>query len=100
MAFVYRKSRASFKQFELANPEDFEVLATIGKVHGIKGKMFVLSVYAPPNLPSNRAKQLIEYLSDVTGEAKRTFEDFSIVVAGDFNQWQVQDVLLDHPDLL
>ena len=100
VAFVYRKSRASFKTFELANPDDFEVLATVGKVHGIKGKMFVLSVYAPPNLQSNRAKQLIEYLSDVIGEAKRTFEDCSIVVAGDFNQWQVQDVLLDHPDLV
>ena len=99
VAFVYRKSRASFKQFELVNPLDFEVLATVGKVNGVKGKVFVLSVYAPPNMQAVKARQLLEYLADVIGEAKRKFEDCTIVLAGDFNQWHVQEVAQEHPDL-
>ena len=99
VAFVYRKSKASFKPFPLINPEDFEVLATVGKITGIKGKFFVISVYAPPNITPARARDLLDYVSDIVGEAKRSFEDCSIVVAGDFNQWQAQDLVQDHPDL-
>lgn len=75
VAFIYRKARCSFKQFPLVNPEDFEVLATVGKITGIKHKFFILSVYAPPNLPAARASALLEYISDVIGEAKRSIED-------------------------
>ena len=99
VAFVYRKARASFKNFPLVNPENYEVLATVGKVNGIKGNFFVLSAYAPPNLPAPRARALIEYISDVVGEAKRTLEDCTIVVAGDFNQWSIEELIQEHPDL-
>lgn len=57
------------------------------------------SLCPPPNLSTVKSRQLIDYVSDVVGEAKRTFADCSIVVAGDFNQWPVQDILQDHPDL-
>ena len=99
VAFAYRKARASFKNFPLVNPEDFEVLATVGKVTRIKGMFFVLSAYAPPNLPAPRAKALIEYISDVVGEAKRTLENCTIVMAGDFNQWPIEELIQEHPDL-
>ena len=94
-----RKARSSFKNFPLINPEDFEVLATVGKITGIKEKFFVLSVYAPPNLPAPRARVLMEYVSDVVGEAMRTLENCTIVVGGDFNQWPVEDIMQEHPDL-
>ena len=100
VAFIYRKSVASFKQFPLVNQENFEVLATVGKVNGISGKIFALSVYAPPNMPAARAKLLIEYISDVIGEAKRKFEDCSLVISGDFNQWGIEDIVQDHPELV
>ena len=59
----------------------------------------MLACYAPPNLTALKARQLIELLSDVVQEAKRLFRDCSIVVGGDFNQWQVQDLLQEHPSL-
>ena len=99
VAFVYRRNGCSFKEFELINPEGHEVLACVGSVAGIKGKIFVLSCYAPPNLTNLRAKVLLEYISDVVGEAKRKFEDCSLIVSGDFNQWPLEEVLDDHPDL-
>ena len=100
IAFVYRKSRASFNHFPLVNPDDHEVLAPVGKVHSIPGKVFCITVYAPPNLAQSRATKLIEYVSDVIGEAKRSFKDCSVIVAGDFNQWKIQDISQDHPDLV
>ena len=48
VALVYRKSTSSFKAFPLHNPEGFEVLAAVGKVTGVKGKIFAISCYAPP----------------------------------------------------
>ena len=99
VAFIYRKKSANFTHFPLINPDNHEVLATVGNIAGIKGKIFCLTVYAPPNLTQLKARQLIDYLSDVIGEAKRKFRDCSIIVGGDFNQWQVQDITQEHPDL-
>lgn len=64
----------------------------------MKGNLFVIACYAPPNILP--AEGLLEYLSDVICEGKRTFEDCSILLCGDFNQWPVQELLVeDHPDL-
>ena len=99
VALLYRKSSASFKEFPLTNPDGHEVLAAVGKVTGIKGKVFCIVAYAPPNITQLKARQMIEYLSDLVGEAKRSFEDCSVILAGDFNQWPVNEVMDDHPDL-
>ena len=39
------------------------------------------------------------YKRQVVSEAKRRFSDPVIVVAGDFNQWDIGPILLDFPDL-
>ena len=99
VAFVFRKSSGNFKEFPLTNAANHEVLACVGSITGIKGKVFVLSCYAPPNLASHTAKQLIEFISDVVGEAKRRFEGCTIIISGDFNQWSIDELLEEHPDL-
>ena len=99
VAFVYRLETSKFEEFSIVNPEDYEILATIGRVTGVKGKIFCLSCYAPPNITLLRAREMIEYISDLVCEAKRTYEDCSIVVSGDFNQWPVEEFLEDHPDM-
>ena len=48
VAFIYRKSRGTFKEFAISNPANYEVLATVGKVKGVKNKIFFLTCYAPP----------------------------------------------------
>ena len=99
VAFIYGKATSNFQEFVLDNPDRHEVLASVGRVTGVKPKIFVISCYAPPNLPPDRAKNLLEYLSDVVCEAKRTYEDCLVVLSGDFNQWPAQEVVEDHPDL-
>ena len=100
VALIYRKSKASFENFHLTNPDDHEVLAAVGKVHGIKGKIVCITAYAPPNLAQSKARELLEFISDVIGEAKRKFENCTIICAGDFNQWPAQELVQDHPDLV
>ena len=99
VAFLYRKSSGSFSEFALNNPDNHEILACVGKITGIKGKIFVVNCYAPPNITALKARQLVDYVSDVVGEAKRLFENCSIVISGDFNQWSIAEILADHPDL-
>ena len=53
----------------------------------------------PPNIGSLRANGMVVCLSDLVAEAKRTLGDVLIVVSGDFNQWPVNDLLEEHPDL-
>ena len=99
VALVYRLATCRFEPFSLVNPENYEVMASVGNVKGVEGKVFVISCYAPPNLLANTARAMMEYVSDLVCEAKRTFADCAVIVAGDFNQWSVAEILDDHPDL-
>lgn len=65
----------------LQNPDEHEILACIGSLKGIKGNIFTISGYAPPNITPLKAKQLTEFMSDVIGEAKRRFEDCTLVIS-------------------
>ena len=100
VALVYRLRTTKFTIFPLTNPNEYEVLAAIGKVQGVKWKIFAISCYAPPNMAPAMARGLIEFVSDLVCEAKRTYRDCSIMVCGDFNQWPVNEIIEDHPDLL
>ena len=63
VALVFRKKTTSFERFNLQNLEDYELLAAVGKVSGVKGKVFCLSCYAPPNMAKSEATGMIEYMS-------------------------------------
>lgn len=99
VAMIYRRRTCKFNVFPFVNPDDHKVLAAVGKVSGFKGKVFCLSCYAPPNLTLLQARSMIEYVSNVVGEAKRSFADCTVLVNGDFNQWPFEELLEDHPDL-
>ena len=99
VAFAYRSSRAHFEEFVITNPRDFEVLATVGKIKGIVGQVFCLSCYAPPNMTSADASDLLVFVSDLVSEAKSSFENCSVIVSGDFNQWPAQEISEEHADL-
>ena len=99
VAIVARLKTTSIKEFTLINPESFEVLAAVAKVTGHKGKIFCLACHAPPNITPARASAMLEYISDVISEGKRAFPECSIIVAGDFNQWDAGTLEEEHPDL-
>ena len=93
VAFIYRKSRGIFREFLITNPRDYEFLTLIGKVKGIKSKIFFLICYAPPFMGNLAANGTIEYVLDLIAGAKRPFQDPFIVISGDCNQWPIQDFL-------
>ena len=99
VAIINRKSVSTMKEFPIINPDNYEIVAGVGKIHGVKGKVFILGCYLPPNITTARAKANLEFISDVLGEAKRKFEGCSIIVAGDFNQWPAQELRDEHPEL-
>ena len=99
VAIAYRFKTSKFDEFQLTNPGEHEVVAAVGKVSGIKGKVFCLAAYAPPNLTRTEAGQLLEFISDVVSEAKRRFRDCTVIICCDFNQWPAENLLDDHPDL-
>ena len=99
VAFFYRTKTGSFDIFPFLNPDDHEILGTVGRVAGIKGQIVFFSCYAPPNLGQLRASALIEFVSDLVGEAKRRIQNCTVIVSGVFNQWPIEEILEDHPDL-
>ena len=99
VALAFKKNTTTLERYSFLNPSNFEVLAAVGKIKGIKGKVFVVVCYAPPNIPSREAKELTQMLSDLICQAKRTYDDCSILIMGDFNQWSTDDITQDHPDI-
>ena len=100
VGLVFRQGKAALKHFPLVNPDEFELVAGVGKIRGVNGKFFCVGCYMPPNLSQARARANIEYLSDVVAEAKRQYRDCSILIAGNFNQWLAEELLIEHPDLV
>ena len=99
IAFIYRLSAGKFNNFAFNNPDNHEVLAMVGRVYGIRSKIFCLTCYAAPNIGLLKARGLVQLVSDLVAEAKRLFEDCLVIVGGNFNQWPIDDFLEEHPDM-
>ena len=99
VAIFSRSASSNFKQFHMANPEDFEVLRVTGRLSKVKERIVVIAVYIPPGYTRLRAEACVEYVSDVVAEAKRRIDSPIIIVGGDWNQWSPQPIINDHPDL-
>ena len=99
VAIAARAAVTSFAPLSVPNPENYEVLAVSGYIHGIDRKMFVVAAYLPPNYTVRRAKSALTYIYELIMDIKNRYVDPYIIVAGDFNQWDLQEALLDFPDL-
>ena len=95
-----RASKTSFKVLDVPNPEHYEVLCITGKVAGIRDKVAAIAVYIPPNYPRQKADACLDYISDVVSEVKRALSSPTIIVAGDWNQWPVEYVPQEHPEMI
>lgn len=84
---------------KLHNPGKYEVLMVAGTVKGYSRKLVMIACYLPPNYKTARARRAMDYIAGCVTKAKRDYTDPFVVVAGDFNQWQVQDVLEDFVDM-
>ena len=67
-------------------------MVALGSVPGQSRKVLILACYLPPGC--------LDYIEDLVIKLKRKYSDPYIVVAGDFNQWKIQEVMANFPDLL
>ena len=70
-----------------------------GRIKGCKRIFFVVGCYMPPNIRAAESAEFLQLLVDVLHEAKRRFSDPYLVIAGDFNQFNVKQALEEHREL-
>ena len=96
---VWREAFGRFKGLEFKNPEKFEVLAVAGSIKGHRRKVCVVACYLPPGYSKERGNRALSYLEDVVVQIKRKFQDPYIIIAGNFNQWKVQESVSNFVDI-
>ena len=99
VGIFYKNTLGSFKKISLANPEKFEILPSIATIKGSARKLVVVAAYMPPNYAVPRARQCLEYIENAIIDIRRTYRDPYIVVAGDFNQWEIEQALAEFQDI-
>ena len=99
VAVAYRTGVCTMKRIDLPNPERFEVLVTLATLPGYSRKLVTVGCYLPPGYPVARGRAGLAHAEELIREIKRRYRDPFVVVAGDFNQWDIADALQDFPDL-
>ena len=99
MAVFWRESSGLFKEVVFKNPEGFEVLVAAGSIKGRTRKLLVVACYIPPNYSKQKGSGALDYVENVLIELKRRYNDPYLFVAGDFNQWRVEDYIYNFPDM-
>ena len=99
VAVVWREELGSFRLLEFKNPECYEVLVAVGSLRGHSRKLVVLACYVPPGYNRFRGASALEYIEGLVIQVKRRYEDPYVVLAGDFNQWKVEDNLANFADI-
>ena len=89
----------SMKRVELPNLDDFEVVMAVATLQRYGRKIVNIGAYIPPNYRVARGKKCLQYVAEAVMEAKRKYNEPTIIVAGDFNQWEVVGVLQDFSDI-
>ena len=100
VAIVARASTTKYKEYTFPNPSNFEVLATTMTVDTIQRKFFIIAAYIPPNYTTSRGKDCLLHMNNMVLDIKRRFGDPYILVAGDFNQWDLQEAMQDYDDMV
>ena len=99
VAIGYRASEMLLKEVSWPNPEEFEVICAAGSLRGHSKKVFILAAYMPPRrccpARSGLSGAYPRYGPDGKNEVRKPL----IVVAGDFNQWDIGDVLSHYVDI-
>ena len=99
MARTFKNSVRSLKIMKLHNPDKFEVLAASGIIKGCMRKLVVTALYIPPNYSVGRGRGAMRFTAAAVLEAKRKYDNPVIILAGDFNQWDMKSALRDFPDI-
>ena len=65
----------------------------------VRRKLCVIAAYIPPNYTVPKGKDCLHHVSDIVLDIKRKQTDPLIMVAGDFNQWEVGEALAKYDNI-
>ena len=99
VAIMYREASLTLKDMKYPNPDKFETIYAAGSIKGHGRKLVVIAAYMPPGDRVPRARACIRHITEMISEAKRKFSEPLIVLAGDFNQWPIQEAVQDFVDM-
>ena len=99
VAIILRDSITKGQPFHFPNPEKFEVLPLSVKVSDVSRRLFVIAAYIPPGYSVPRGRACLQHIADVVLTIKNKHEEPLILVAGDFNQWDVAEALAEFSDI-
>ena len=99
VSIAARHSCTKMSEYNMNNPDGFEVMAISGYTQNVGRKFFVIGAYIPPNYTVPRAKSCLQYIYDQVMDIKTKFPQSYLIIAGDFNQWDIGGTLADFPDL-
>ena len=99
VAIFLRDSITKASAFEFPNPEKYEVLPLGVVIADIKRKLFVVGAYIPPGYNVPRGKACLQHIGDLVLTIKNKHVDPLILVAGDFNQWDIGSTLAEFSDM-
>jgi hypothetical protein len=99
VAILAKQNKVTLKEYRFHNPGKYKILATTGRVKGCKRLFVLVGCYMPPGLRAAEAAEFLQLLVDLLHDVKRKFVDPYIVVAGDYNQFDVKKALEEHRDM-
>ena len=101
VAIVSRHSTTKAASLPFPNPDCFEVLPVIMTETSIRRKFYLVAAYIPPGYAVPRGKACLEHIRNLVLHIKNIAQTPPyVLVAGDFNQWEVGEALQDYPDLV
>ena len=100
VAICYRASNVVLKDLKYWNPDNYETLMVAGSIKGHSRKLVVIAAYMPSGDRQGRGRACLDHIGEMISEAKRRFNEPMIVLAWDFNQWGIEQVVADYVDLL
>ena len=100
MAIFYRSSRVQLRDLKYPNPENYKTIMAAGSIVGHTRKLVVIAAYMPPGDRQHRGRACLDHIGEVISEAKRKYNEPMIILAGDFNQWEIGRVVEDFVDMV
>lgn len=88
----------NMREIQIENPDNHKIIVAGGNIAGQQRKYVVIACYLPLNMTKTAAESALLRIND-TVVMKQNFQDPYITIAGDFNQWKVNQALEDFQDI-
>ena len=98
VAFLWKEDLGSFRRVRIDGDDRFELTACAGSLRGHRRKLVCVTCYLPPNTGKKEAEDCLGYIAGAVVDLKKKYSSPFIIIAGDFNQWDIGDHLAEFSD--